>query len=302
MHRVAILGATGHIGRALTDIYARRDNVHLDLFSRRPHETAAAYVGQASMTHRDLHELDLANADIVINAIGIGDPARVPEAGRDIYKLTMQIEDSIDQALVGNSGCLTVFLSSGAAYGELVKNAQADTPATHPINTLRPADWYGLSKLAAEVRHRAQAGRRIVDVRVFGFLSSHLNLGAAYFISAAYRSLLSGSKFVTTSVDMTRDYIGAKELVSIIDAAAGQTQINTSLDTYTKSPAGKFDILRRLERLGLRWEVTDDSTGAPDRINYFSENRKAELFGYHPQRSSADVAEEVARELISSEQ
>ena len=300
MHRIAILGATGQIGRALTDYYARRANVHLDLFSRRPHETADAYVGHSGMTHRDLHELDLASADIVINAIGIGDPARVPEEGRNIYNLTIQVEDAIDQALAGNSRCLTVFVSSGAVYGELVKNARVNTSATHPINSLRAADWYGLSKLAAEVRHRAQDERRIVDIRVFGFLSSHLNLKAAYFMSGVYRSLLSGSKFITTGVDMTRDYIGAKELVSIIDAAAKQTQINTPLDTYTKLPAGKFEILRRLERLGLRWQVSNDKAEAPDRINYFSEYRKAETIGYHPERSSADVVEEVALELISS--
>jgi nucleoside-diphosphate-sugar epimerase len=300
MQRIAILGATGHIGRALTDTYARRDNVHLELFSRRPYETAAAYAGQSRMTHRDLRGLNLSNVDIVINAIGIGDPARVPEGGRDIYKLTMQIEDAIDQALTGNSRCLTVFVSSGAVYGALVENARAGTPATHPIDSPRPADWYGLSKLAAELRHRAQGGRRIVDIRIFGFLSPQLNLKAAYFMSAVYQALLSGSKFITTGIDMTRDYIGAKELVSIIDAAAEQLQINTPLDTYTKSPAGKFEILRRLERLGLCWQVSDENAEAPDRINYFSEYRKAETIGYHPERSSADVVEEVARELISS--
>jgi short-subunit dehydrogenase len=41
--RIAILGATGHIGRALTDVYAARKGFELSLFSRRPHETAKAY-------------------------------------------------------------------------------------------------------------------------------------------------------------------------------------------------------------------------------------------------------------------
>lgn len=302
MHRIAILGATGHIGRALTDAYAEREDVQLDLFSRRPYETADAYVGQSRITHHDLRELSLTNAEIVINAIGVGNPGQIPQAGRDIYTLTMQIEDAIDEALIGNPQCLTVFISSGAVYGELVKGASVNTRATHPINVVRPSDWYGLSKLAAELRHRAQQKRRIVDIRVFGFLSPHLNLHAEYFMSEVYRSLLSGSKFITTGAEMTRDYIGTKELVSIIDGATEQAQINISLDTYTKSPAGKFQILHRLKRLGLHWQLSDQSNVVPDRIEYFSENRRAETIGYQPERCSADVIEEVARELISLEE
>src|SRR5262249_58078227 len=141
-------------------VYAAREGYRLSLFSRRPHETARAYDGLSHVSHHDIGDLDLANADIAINAVGIGDPANVPIRGREIHQLTMEYEDRIERALKGNTDCLTVFISSGAVYGRLEAPARADTPMIHPGNAVLPADWYGLSKLAAEMTNRAQASRR----------------------------------------------------------------------------------------------------------------------------------------------
>jgi nucleoside-diphosphate-sugar epimerase len=300
--RIAILGATGHIGRALTDVYAAREGFELSLFSRRPHETSRAYEGLSQVSHHDIGRLNLQNADIVVNAVGIGDPADVPIRGREIYQLTMEYEDRIEHALRKNPGCLTVFISSGAVYGKLDAPARADTPMIQPANAIVPAEWYGLSKVAAELRHRAQTSRRVVDIRVFGFLSIHLDLNAQYFMSSAYQALLGGTLFSTTSGDMHRDYIGAVELAAIIDGAAGQHAVNTAVDTHTISPAGKFEILERLGQLGLKWQVSEQSTVAQERVWYSSEWRKAGQFGYSPKRSSVDVVEAVARELLAKQQ
>lgn len=297
--RIAILGATGHIGRALADLYASREGYRLSLFSRRPHETAGAYRGLSHVSHHDIAHLDLADADIAINAVGIGDPADVPIRGREIYQLTMEYEDRIERALEGNTGCLTVFMSSGAVYGKLDAPAGAATPIIQSFNAIAPADWYGLSKVAAELRHREQVSRRVIDIRVFGFLSVHLALNAQYFMSSAYRSLLDGTRFATTSHDMHRDYIGADELAAIIDGAASQDTVNTAVDTYTISPAGKFELLERLAQLGLKWQVSEQSAGAQERVWYSSEWRKAEQFGYMPKRSSLEVVEAVAREFLA---
>ncbi|WP_375313600.1 NAD-dependent epimerase/dehydratase family protein [Bradyrhizobium sp. A5] len=297
--RISILGATGHIGRALADVYAAREGYQLALFSRRPNETAAAYDGLLHVSHHDISNLDLGDADVVVNAVGIGDPAQVPIRGHEIYQLTMEYEDRIESALRGNSGCLTVFISSGAAYGKLDEPARAGAPMVHPVNSIRSGEWYGLSKLAAELRHRSQVSRRVVDVRVFGFLSPHLDLKTKYFMSSVYQALLSGTRFVTDSSDMHRDYIGVDELASIIDGAARQEIVNSAVDTYTIRPAGKFDILERLGQLGLDWRVSEHAAVAQQRVWYSSEWRTAEQFGYSPKRSSLDVVEAVARELMA---
>ena len=55
----------------------------------------------------------------------------------------MEYEDRIERALADNPGCLTVFISSGAAYGRLDAPARADTPMVHSANTILPAEWYG---------------------------------------------------------------------------------------------------------------------------------------------------------------
>jgi nucleoside-diphosphate-sugar epimerase len=297
--RVAILGATGHIGRALADVYAAREGCQLSLFSRRPNETAAAYRGLSHVSHHDIGNLDLRDADVAINAVGIGDPAQVPIRGHEIFELTMAYEDRIERALSENSGCLTVFISSGAAYGKLDAPARADTPMVHPVNAVLPGEWYGLSKFAAELRHRAQVSRRVVDIRVFGFLSAHLDLKTKYFMSSVYQALLSGTPFATDSHDMHRDYIGAEELAGIIDGAARQAAVNTAVDTYTARPAGKFEILQRLGQLGLEWRLSEDTHVTQDRVWYSSEWRQAAQFGYSPARSSLDVVEAVARVLLA---
>lgn len=297
--RISILGATGHIGRALADVYAAREGCRLALFSRRPNETAAAYDGFLHVSHHDINNLDLGDADVVINAVGIGDPAQVPIKGHEIYQLTMEYEERIESALRVNPGCLTVFMSSGAAYGKLGEPACAGTPMVHPVNSIRRGEWYGLSKLAVELRHRSQISRRVVDVRVFGFLSPHLDLKTRYFMSSVYQALLSGTLFVTDSSEMHRDYVGAEELASIIDGAARRDIVNSAVDTYTIRPAGKFDILERLGQLGLDWRISEQAAVAQERVWYSSEWRAAEQFGYSPRRSSLDVVEAVARELMA---
>lgn len=299
--RIAILGATGHIGRAISDAYLARGQCELALFSRRPDETAKIHAGLSNVTHHDIQTLDLTNADIVVNAIGIGNPANVPVLNRNIYDLTMTFEDAIDRALKNNPECLTVFVSSGAIYGKLTEPAHADTFATHAINSVSPSDWYALSKLSAELRHRAQPERRIVDIRVFGFLSPHLDLRANYFMSEVYRCMLSGTTFLTPQNDMHRDYIGAEEFLAIVDAATDQRRINTPIDAYTTSPAGKFEILHQLEKLGLKWEMTaGNDLPVQDRVWYSSGWPKAAELGYSPTRSSIDVIESVAHALLEA--
>ena len=55
---LAYLGATGHISAgALADLYATREGFQLALFSRRPHETAAAYHGLSNVSHHDIATL-----------------------------------------------------------------------------------------------------------------------------------------------------------------------------------------------------------------------------------------------------
>ena len=301
MTLIAILGATGHIGRALAHHYAGRPDVELELYSRRP-DASRHFSGEdphdARVRHLSLDDLDGCRPDILVNAIGIGDPAKARQAGPAFYDLTMEIEDRIDRIAYHHRSCLTVFMSSGAIYGRFDDGpADDDTPASLPINSLEPGDWYAAAKLAAEMRHRAQPDRRILDIRVFGFVSPFLNLSTEYLVCDVVNSIKGGTVMRTNPGDITRDYVGAPELASIIDAGARHRAINLAVDTYSREPVSKFALLESLRRFGLEWHVDSDQS-ALTRSHYWSRYRGAGKIDYTPERRSIDIVGEVVAELV----
>lgn len=298
MMRIAIVGATGHIGTALSRHYAARGNIQLALYSRRPEATAAAFADESGrIGHFGLDRLEECRADVLINAIGIGDPAAARVAGPDFYKLTMQIEDRIERAVKANPLCLTVFMSSGAVYGRLEEPANANTLLNLAINGLSPGDWYGAAKLAAELRHRAQPERRVLDIRVFGFVSRFLNLRTQYLVCDIVNAIRADAPMRTSGRDIARDYIGTAELVDLIDLAAERHQLNMAVDTYSLGPVRKFDLLEALRPLGLTWNVERAEDEIP-RDEYWSRLHNAEVLGYEPHRRSIDIVKKVIAQLI----
>ena len=296
MKRVAIVGATGHIGKALASHYANCPDIALALYSRRPQITQALFSGRATggrVSHHALDYLELCAADILVNCVGIGDPANARKAGPAFYQLTMELEDRLDRVVQGNPGCLTVFMSSGAVYGKLDTGPADETSvASIPINRIAPSEWYGSAKLAAELRHRAQPERRVLDIRVFGFVSEFLDLGTQYLICDIVKALRTGTVMHTSDQDIVRDYIGTAELAELIDLANERPSINMAVDTYSLEPVSKFVLLDALRPLGLAWhiEASGEQTG---RHHYWSRLRSAESLGYRPVRKSTDIVREI---------
>ena len=302
-NRIAILGASGHIGSALASYYIARKDVALDLYSRSP-ERAAARVPTRSVgapaRHLAFDRLDLSGCDIVINAIGAGDPRRLRTIGTGIVPLTLAWEDRLSHALDANPQALYVFLSSGAVYGRLVEGpGGADSATSFFINKSPPEDAYRLAKFIAEAQHRAAASRRIIDIRIFGFVSPFIDLEGGYFLSELFAALLAQRVFKTAPDDMTRDYVGEEEVAQLIDCCVGHERVNTAVDIYTGCPAGKFDLLRRLEKMGLRWEIDPAIPSHPERVTYASTWRHAHEFGYRPARTAMEVVESAVRALMT---
>jgi len=302
MTRIAILGATGHIGTALSHHYAGCD-VTLDLYSRSPERTAArvaAWKPRARINHLSLSSLDFSAADIVINALGAGEPRRLQALGTEILTLTLRWEEIIARALDGNPSALYVFLSSGAIYGRLVEGpAKLDSKTSFYVNNIPPEDAYKLAKFVAEVGHRARPFRRTIDIRLFGFVSRFLDLNGGYFLSELFSALVQGRIFNTAAEDMMRDYVGTEELAALIACCALHSTINLALDIYSSHPVHKFELLKQLERLGLRWKVDASIAPHPERVSYASNYDFAKTFGYSPKRSAADIVEQVALQLIN---
>ena len=87
MMKIAILGVTGHVGKNIQYLFARENTDQLYLFSR--YRNAQ---NMQLLTYDKFHELDY---DVIINCIGISDPAKIESEGNSILKLTGDIDSMI---------------------------------------------------------------------------------------------------------------------------------------------------------------------------------------------------------------
>jgi nucleoside-diphosphate-sugar epimerase len=96
----------------------------------------------------------------------------------------------------------------------------------------------------------------------------------------------------TDNKNITRDYIGPKDLHQLVMKLAKNNFLNTSVDCFTKDPTDKFSILELMKsKFGLKYEIINSNSGINaygSRDNYFSVNYKANSFGYEPSLSSLD--------------
>ncbi len=189
--------------------------------------------------------------------------------------------------------CRYVFLSSGAAYGSNFEQpVDGNSRATIPINHLQPQDWYAVAKLHAECRHRSLPHLPIVDIRVFNYFSHTQDMSARFFITDLLRAIQSGETLMTSSDNIVRDYIGPADFYQLVSRILAAPPINEVVDCYTQAPVDKMTLLASMnERFGLRFEVSNAPAGVNAtgvKMNYFSNNRRAEVFGYVPSKTSLD--------------
>ncbi len=302
MTHIAILGASGHIGTALAHEYAQRTGARLDLYTRRPEfieARTASWSPRAEIRCRPLAALELSDVDLVVNALGAGDPEKIKALGNSIVSLTLEWEAAITQALAASPRALYVFLSSGAVYGRLVdEGAGRDGRVSFAVNEWRSDEVYGLAKFVAEAAHRARPDRRILDVRIFEFVSPFIDVGGRYFLSELFASLVDGTVFRTGAADMVRDYVDGTDLAALIDCFLLRSDANLAVDIFTLRPAAKFEILERLAPLGLRFEIDPAIPPPAQRTTYASRHHIAAEFGYKPRTAAADNVQAVAEQVL----
>src|SRR5882724_2701470 len=238
---IAILGATGTIGRSLGRMWAAGRSEPLVLFAR----NVAALADEswpAHVTLRNLADFHAGAFGLVVNAIGAGDPARVADMGAEILDLTQ----AWDQRVLATMGRDTryVFLSSGAIYGAAFeRQAAADDKVCLPVNRLQSVAPYAIAKLYAEARHRYARDRAILDVRVFGYADFAIPQTGSSFLADLARCVALRRELVTSPSDMVRDYAGAQELRALIACWLRSGAANMSLDLYTSAPVSKHELL-----------------------------------------------------------
>lgn len=295
--RIAVFGATSHIAKDLINLFYSDSAYELVLYAR---DTDGVLRWQRDQLFENelltlnLSEFNLEDRfDAILNFIGYGDPEKVKDAGGEIFNITSKYDDLIIKYLTKKIKCRYIFLSSGAAFGgDFNSPVDINSMATININHLKPQDWYGVSKLYAECRHRALSSLRITDLRIFSYFSHTQNLSSRFLMSEILRSILENKVFKTTKDTVMRDYIHVSDLYNLVKLLLNSGGYNGAIDCYSACPIDKISLLHELSnRFGLSYEFLNDidlvnSTGT--KKNYFSKNTTAQFFGYTPAYSSLD--------------
>lgn len=301
--KVAILGATSQIARDLIFSFAENTDYDCVLFSRDSTRLSNLISANTAITYQ---KLDYSNFrvdqyyDVIINFVGIGDPALTKAMGSKIFDITYHYDELVLNYLEHQPHCKYIFLSSGAVYGNnFDQPVNSYTQSTININHLQETDWYTIAKLYAEAKHRALPKFDILDIRVFNYFSHTQNIESKFLIAEVIKSIKNNKVFVTSPYNITRDFITPPDFFNLIRCIVNSKPKNLALDCYTKAPIDKQTLLSTLQaRFGLHYEVDRafaniNATGS--KLNYYSLNKLAEDFGYRPRFTSL---EGVVREIV----
>ena len=305
--RIAVLGATSQIAKDLILSFSTQEDHHLNLFARRP-DCVKKWLDNVGLAERYLVDefggFGAQEFDVIINFVGVGNPAQTAAMGASIYDVTLQYDELSLNYVRHHPECRYVFLSSGAAYGSCFNSpVDAGTKGTIDINNLQPQDWYGVAKLFAECRHRAHPELPIIDIRVFNYFSRTQDMNARFLITDIVRAIRDNTVLQTSAEYMVRDFIGPSDFYQLIKAILTSPANNDVLDCYSKAPIDKPTLLAAMQdRFGLKYEIskTNASVNATgSKSHYFSLNDKAKNYGYHPALSSIDSILIEAESLIN---
>ena len=293
--RIAILGATSQIAQDLLLSFSRHKSYEFSLYGRNV-ELLEEWINIVNLDKKyQIQEYSNFNNnqkyDLIINFVGIGDPAKVQEMGNNIFKITEQYDEMVLEYLKCNKETKYIFLSSGAVYGgDYEKPVNENTVAMIDINNLGPTNWYTIAKLYAEAKHRSLSDLPIVDVRVFNYFSHRQNMDSRFLITDVVRAIKNKEVFKTSADNIVRDFVTPPDFYGLIRAIIDSESINAALDCYTKSPVSKFDLLYNLKnKFGLNYEVDNsikmtNATGVKKK--YYSKYMLAEKVNYTPHNSS----------------
>jgi nucleoside-diphosphate-sugar epimerase len=286
----AILGATGTIGRSLARKWSADDTDPVVLFARNAQALSLeAWPPHISVRHVD--DFSGQDFDLIVNAIGAGDPARITAMGTEALNITHKWDDRILSTM--NSKTWYVFLSSGIIYGgNFDRPAAAGANLDLPVNRLGSISPYLAAKLHAELRHRHSPDRSILDIRIFGYADATMPHDGSSFLADLARAIRRSEGIITSPEDMVRDYAGVEELDALIQCWVQADTPNQSYDLYTLEPVAKHELLElAAARYGLQIHYTSSVDASPtgNKTVYASAFHAAAAIGYTPRRRAADV-------------
>jgi nucleoside-diphosphate-sugar epimerase len=277
--RIAILGATSHIAKGLIDNFCEDKANKLYLFARSTDRVKDFLISincGGVCKVKPLAEFGKDQYDVIINCVGIGDPALLKDTGASILELTEAYDNLILNYLKNNKKSIYINFSSGAVYYA-------------NVNALDEACFYSIAKLNSEAKHRSYPGLKIMDLRVFAYFSRFIDLKSKYLITGIINSIRRGKVFKTGKNNIVRDYTGPQDLFSLVRCCIKKGS-NGAYDVYSQKAVRKFDLLKSFHKeFGLNYDISEATspasvTGAKE--IYCSKNRKAKELGFKPKYDS----------------
>lgn len=295
MKKIALLGATGYIGRSLlAEFLDEKDKVRLFLFSRSK-DKIKGVIKDRPEDHDtklcSLSEFNLFDYDVVINCTGIKSLLLLKQNPSEVFNVTEEIDNMVIGYLKKNPKTLYINISSGAVYGENFAQAvSAKTKTVLSINNINASECYAIAKMNSEAKHRALPNLNIVDLRIFSFFSHFADVSPVFLMSEAVDCIKNKKILKTNDENIIRDYICSKDLFSLIKAVIKKQKINDFFDAYSLKSVSKFELLSFLEKkYGLKY-IIEKSPRANNKIEsknvYYSKDRKLKDIGYSPRFSS----------------
>ena len=301
--RIAIFGGTSQIAKDFVLTSSHFGNDELILFSRAA-KTVDYWLRENGLANRhsakNYPEFETASPyDAIMNFVGVGDPAKALKMSSAIFGVTEQYDQLAINYLRKHTQCRYIFMSSGAAYlSDFKAPANTATVSALQLNQMQNRDWYGISKMYAEARHRADPQLAIVDIRIFNYFSHTQDMNATYFMTQVAQSISNKTILATSPEPMVRDYLHPLDFFQLTSKILRSPLVNCAVDAYSKEPIDKATLLLAMESsFGLQYQVSNNAA-QPNATGlkpfYYSEDHSASRFGYEPQYSSL---EGIEREL-----
>lgn len=308
MKKIAILGSTGYIGKSIVTLLMQNKNISLYLFSRSENKIKD-FVDQFGFAHANVevcgnyNMFDEFSYDLIVNCAGIGNPMILKKDPSAIFEVTEYFDTLIINHLRKNNNTIYLNLSSGAVYGSSnIGPFSEKSKSCLCINELHQSEYYSIAKINSEAKHRALKNLNIVDLRIFSFFSSFVDIEAQFLLSDIVKALRNNTVFETSGVDIVRDFITPVDLVQVIEIILNEVRINNSFDMYSLAPVKKSELIDFfIRRFNLKTKIINDSfaispTGTKN--EYYPVSKKIEVLGYKPAHSSLSGIEAEMSKIV----
>ena len=304
--KISILGARGQIARSLIALYIESGALSdLQLYSREPELLLSKICGAKIYQSKDFINH---NHEIIINCIGISNIKDRMDSGPEIFKIHETWDNLILDYLKKKGKPLYISLSSGAVYGRNFQNPVTEKSCfLSGMTNILPSDYYAISKLNSEAKHRSYDKLSIVDLRIFSYVSQFIDLHSNFIISEIIAAVKNKQQFITDNLDISRDYVHPEDMKQIIDLIIQHWReagfINDAFDIYSRHPVTKLDMLRSIaEKFNLQYQIKAGTSVASSatgfKMNYYSVDKKLKKLGYEPQYSSMDAILKIIDEVL----